>query len=104
MGATTSALATVSSAEAPPSPCFSRAWTRCPTAYPRTSAPIPSTTPATSNPGTQGRRIGRISRIAPDASFQSIGLTEAARTRTSSWFGPGTGSGRSAGSRTSGPP
>src|ERR1700742_4816865 len=47
---------------------------------------------------------GSSSSIRPARFFQSLGLTPAARTAIRTWPGPACGSGRSAISRTSGPP
>ena len=52
-----------------------------------TPSPSSSTTPATSWPV----RLGRSPPIAPLRTFQSIGLTPAARTATRIWPGPGCG-------------
>lgn len=58
-----------------------------------TPSPTASTTSATSPPGIAGNRAGNA---FPLRIFQSIGLTDAARTVIRTWLGPGAGTGRSA--------
>jgi hypothetical protein len=78
--------------------------TSSPTATALTPAPTSSTTPAKSEPWPLGKVAGKISRTAPARIFPSLGLMPAARTATSTWSGPGSGSATSRTSRTSMPP
>src|SRR5665647_30675 len=77
--------------------------TSSPTATVSTSSPIAMTTPEASRP----RRIGScVTSVphAPEYDFQSVGLTPAARTSSSTSPGPGSPGSTSTTSRTSGPP
>jgi len=69
-----------------------------------TPLPTASTTPATSQPTTNGGSPSTADTPLPDRVFQSTGLTPAATTRTSTSVGRGSGRGRSTSSSTSGPP
>src|SRR6185369_6470433 len=64
----------------------------------------PSISPAQSRPSTRGKSIGKTFAIRPRRIFQSIGLTLAARTFTSTCPGLGTGFGACSRRMTSGPP
>nr|WP_232071065.1 hypothetical protein [Phytohabitans flavus] len=80
-----------------------------PTAYRVTAAPTAETSPANSEPSTDffGRRNplkSRAKRGVPDRKALSAAVTVAAWTRTSTWFGPGTGVSTSASCTTSGGP
>src|SRR5512133_3160262 len=79
--------------------------TRSPGAKPLASLPTAVTSPARSQPGTNGGcSSGRRWRAWPERTLRSVGLTFAARMRTTTSPGPGAGSGRSVSWRTSGPP
>src|SRR5436305_485787 len=65
------------------------AKTASPGAKCSTSGPTASTSPATSKPRTTGSFAGSTKRRLPRRIFQSIGLTPAARPRTSTCPGPG---------------
>src|SRR3954447_2005424 len=79
--------------------------TRSPGAKPVASLPTAVTSPARSQPGTNGGcSSGSRWRAWPERTLRSVGLTFAARMRTTTSPGAGAGSGRSVSCRTSGPP
>src|SRR3954452_8837213 len=77
--------------------------TRSPALNSVTPSPTALTSPARSQPSTKGGS-GGVTRPAPTRAPRSVGLTFAARTRTTTCPGSGAGSGRSATRSTSGPP
>src|SRR3954449_936672 len=79
--------------------------TRSPGAKPVASLPTAVTSPARSQPGTNGGcSSGSRWRAWPERTLRSVGFTFAARMRTTTSPGAGAGSGRSVSCRTSGPP
>src|SRR5665647_1834774 len=77
--------------------------TSSPTATVSTSSPIAMTTPEASRPRWIGSCVTSVPH-APEYDFQSVGLTPAARTSSSTSPGPGSPGSTSTTSRTSGPP
>src|SRR3954466_15202033 len=72
---------------------------------PTTRSPVSTSSPARSQPGTNGgERSGRRRFACPARVPRSVGLIAAARIRTSTSPAPATGSGRSAIWSTPGPP
>src|SRR5688500_13782160 len=69
--------------------------TSSPISTPKTPSPTASTTPATSECGTTGSRLGVVSPNAPERNFQSNGLTPTARTAMRTCPADGCGSGSS---------
>ena len=66
------------------------------------SAPLAS--PEQSRPSVRGKDGGKMLASMPRRIFQSIGLTLAALTFSSTWAGPAPGAGTSSRRITSGPP